>query len=56
MLFGEYLVLRGSKCFAIPLNVGQQLTVKKKKEAGVSWESFEGEECWLAFELSSKLE
>lgn len=56
MLFGEYLVLRGSKCFAIPLNVGQQLTVKKKKEAGVSWKSFEGEECWLAFELSSKLE
>lgn len=56
MLFGEYLVLRGSKCFAIPLVVGQNLKVNTRLEEGILWKSFEGEKCWLEFELSKELE
>jgi len=55
MLFGEYLVLRDSKCLAVPLVVGQNLKVNTRLEEGILWKSFEGEKCWLEFELSKEL-
>lgn len=56
MLFGEYLVLRGAKCLAIPLNVGQNLEVLPYEQEGILWQSFEKDTLWLEILFSSELE
>lgn len=56
MLFGEYLVLRGAKSIAFPLNVGQHLEVIPHAEDGVLWQSFDGDHCWLEIKFSKELE
>lgn len=56
LLFGEYMVLRATKCLAIPLNVGQNLEVIPYEQEGTLWQSFEENECWLEIHFSSDLE
>lgn len=56
MLFGEYVVLRGSKCLAIPLDFGQELRVTNHHAQNVLWQSFEADELWFEAELSPNLE
>lgn len=56
LLFGEYLVLRGAKCFAMPLNAGQQLVLQQNEGKGIRWQCFEeNKNCWLEVALSNEL-
>ncbi|MCZ2222925.1 MAG: hypothetical protein LC122_04770, partial [Chitinophagales bacterium] len=57
LLFGEYLVLRGSKCLAIPLSVGQNLSITNHSEQNILWQCFdENKNCWLSIQLSNNFE
>ena len=37
LITGEYLVLKGAKALAVPLNEGQTLSVETSSEAGLQW-------------------
>lgn len=54
LLFGEYMVLRGSKSLAIPVKYGQTLTVSNTSSPGVVWESYEKGKMWFKVELDAK--
>lgn len=57
LLFGEYIVLRGSKCLAIPLSVGQNLSITNHSEQNILWQCFdENKNCWLSIHLSNNFE
>ncbi|HET8574157.1 MAG TPA: GYDIA family GHMP kinase [Edaphocola sp.] len=56
LLFGEYLVLRGARCLAIPLALGQTLRLYPIQEQGIVWRCFEREELWLEVVFSESLE
>lgn len=56
MLFGEYLVLRGSKCLAVPLVAGQSLIIRPYGGSDILWECFEGDSKWLEILFSETLE
>lgn len=56
LLFGEYLVLKGSLSFSIPLSVGQNLHILPYSGKGILWQCFEFEKCWLEIYFSEKLE
>ena len=56
LLFGEYLVLKGSRSLSIPLSVGQDLHILPYSGKGILWKCFEFEECWLKIYFSEKLE
>lgn len=45
MLFGEYIVLRGSDSLAFPLKFGQDLDVHPDSET--SWKSYSPDGCWF---------
>lgn len=56
MLFGEFLVLRGSQSLAIPLKLGQTLQVLPFEE-GILWQCYEvSGNCWLEILFSKELE
>jgi mevalonate kinase len=40
LLTGEYLVLKGAKALALPVNKGQSLTVIHSGKNGIEWQSF----------------
>ena len=52
LLSGEYLVLNGAKALAIPLKVGQQMTVNSIEEEILIWESSVNGEIWFSAEFS----
>jgi mevalonate kinase len=56
MLFGEYLVLRGSKCLSVPLAAGQSLIIRANTSEDILWECFEGDNKWLDILFSNTLE
>lgn len=56
LLFGEYLVLKGAECLAIPLKYGQSLQVEKTNENYFSWTSKVNEEIWFTARFSKELE
>lgn len=56
LLFGEYLVLRGAKALAVPLNRGQQLRVNLAGSENIIWECYERDSEWLRVELTPALE
>ena len=58
LMFGEYFVLRGAKCFAMPLSYGQklQITSLKKEETGIEWEAYGPNACWLKILFTNTLE
>lgn len=41
LLTGEYLVLKGTKSLALPLNIGQLLQVQSENTSTIDWESFD---------------
>lgn len=53
MLFGEYLVLKGSHCLAIPLKFGQNLQVEPVSERHINWISKNKDEVWFSAKFSS---
>jgi len=56
LLFGEYLVLRGSRCLAMPLSLGQTLTLDSIPERGLIWRCFEQKELWFEIIFSESLD
>ncbi len=55
LLFGEYLVLKGSKSLAIPLRYGQQMNVTSNKFGKINWLSeVKGVE-WFSARFSKEL-
>lgn len=56
LLFGEYLVLRGSRSLSIPLSVGQKLDIRPGKGSGIRWCCYEFGKPWLEIHLSRELE
>lgn len=56
LLFGEYLVLRGARCLAMPLSFGQTLTLNPIPEPGIIWRCFEKGELWLEVIFSESLD
>lgn len=55
LLFGEYLVLKGSKCLAIPVRFGQSMTVEKSTREDILWESYSQGDIWFAATFSPDL-
>ncbi len=53
LLTGEYLVLRGAKAIALPLKVGQSLTVSELKESdSLVWQAFYEGKIWFSCKLN----
>lgn len=56
LLFGEYFVLKGSPCLAVPLKFGQSLKVKRTEESGVVWEVDDPYGQWIKVKFSPELD
>ena len=56
MFFGEYMVLKGAPCLAIPLRYGQTLQVEEMNLPGVEWESYELDRPWFSAVLDKNLQ
>ena len=54
MLSGEYLVLKGAKAFAVPVNFGQSMLVQKENEEGILWESYADGYLWFSAWIKTK--
>ena len=54
MLFGEYIILRGSKSLAFPLRFGQKLEVSSALE--ISWKSVSPDGIWFEAKFDDNLE
>ena len=53
LLTGEYLVLHGAKAIALPLKVGQQLTVTEENTSdSLFWKAFYDGKIWFSCELN----
>ena len=53
LLTGEYLVLHGAKAIALPLKVGQQLTVSEMNTSEpIHWQAFYNGMVWFSCELN----
>jgi len=53
LLTGEYLVLHGAKAIALPLKVGQQLTVSETNASEpIHWQAFCDGKVWFSVELN----
>jgi mevalonate kinase len=55
MFFGEYMVLKGAPCLAIPLRFGQTLQVEEMNLPGIEWESYELDRPWFSAVLDKNL-
>ncbi len=53
MLFGEYLVLKGSDCLAFPLKFGQALSIGKSDN--LKWESYDKNGMWFHVTMDNNL-
>lgn len=52
LLTGEYLVLKGAKALALPLKLGQSMTVTPgKHENSITWKAFTPGKIWLSCEF-----
>jgi mevalonate kinase len=56
MFFGEYMVLKGAPCLAIPLRYGQTLQVEEMNLPGIEWESYELDRPWFTAVLDKNLQ
>lgn len=56
LLFGEYLVLRGAECLAIPLKHGQSLEVETREDQQINWTSQSDSATWFSGRFSNELE
>ena len=55
LITGEYLVLKGAKALAIPLNKGQTLSVETSNEAGLQWRAETLNGLWFEAKFNSQL-
>lgn len=56
LLFGEYLVLKGSKSLSIPLRYGQKMTIQNSANENLNWISRVNEKTWFSAVFSKNLE
>lgn len=56
MLFGEYLILKGSPCLAIPLKYGQKMQVENSKENRINWTSHVNGTVWFSGRFTQDLD
>jgi mevalonate kinase len=56
LLFGEYLVLKGSGCLAMPLSYGQKMQVEFSKNNFFEWTSSYNNNIWFSCIFSKTLE
>jgi mevalonate kinase len=56
LLFGEYLVLKGAECLAIPLKYGQKLTVEESADNFLKWTSTINSDAWFSTKFSTNLD
>jgi mevalonate kinase len=56
MLFGEYLVLQGSECLAIPLKFGQSLKVEDTEQKYFTWNSISLGKIWFTVDFDENLQ
>ena len=55
LLSGEYFVLHGAKALALPLKVGQNLSVQEGTDSGIlHWKASYQDEAWFECELSAE--
>jgi mevalonate kinase len=55
LLTGEYLVLHGAKAIAVPLTVGQQLTVSETDASEtIRWQAFFERNVWFSCEINPR--
>jgi mevalonate kinase len=52
LLTGEYLILEGAKALALPLKLGQYLSVKKAKEPLLKWKAMKPDGAWFQAQFS----
>lgn len=55
LLFGEYFVLKGSPCFAVPLKFGQNLEIRYSDDPGVFWEVNDPYGQWIKVQFDEEL-
>lgn len=55
LITGEYLVLKGAKAFAVPLNKGQQMTVETTNESGLYWQAHTPKGLWFEVQFDNEL-
>ncbi len=55
LIAGEYLVLKGAKALAIPLNEGQTLSVETSNESGLQWRADTLNGLWFEAKYDSNL-
>lgn len=55
LLFGEYLVLKGSQCLAIPLQYGQKAIITVNNTNQHTWKSFERGKEWFTCKFDHTL-
>jgi mevalonate kinase len=48
LLAGEYLVLKGAKAFAVPVNFGQSMLVTEENGDEIFWESYSNDDLWFS--------
>lgn len=56
LLFGEYLVLKGAPCLAMPLQYGQSMKVESVQENWFDWQSKMNGVTWFSGRFSKELE
>ena len=54
LLTGEYLVLKGALAFAMPLKLGQSMTVETLQETSLQWDAYKPDGTWFSVTLNPK--
>ena len=54
LLTGEYLVLKGALALAIPLKLGQSMTVETCQETSLKWDAYKPDGPWFSVTLNPK--
>ena len=54
LLTGEYLVLRGALALALPLKLGQSMTVETIQETSLQWDAYKPDGPWFSVTLNPK--
>ena len=52
LLTGEYLVLKGALAFAMPLKLGQSMTVETLQETSLQWDAYKPDGTWFSVTLN----
>ena len=54
LLTGEYLVLKGALALAVPLKLGQTLSVETFPETSLQWDAYQPDGLWFSVTLNSQ--